>query len=77
MFQEIYKYWLNLGFNGFRLENVQFLTEDPEFSDEEGPKGIPGTYDSLNHVRTRERTENEAILRQWRNIVLNITDGEG
>lgn len=76
-FEEIYKYWLNLGFNGFRLENVQFLTEDPEFSDEEGPKGIPGTYDSLNHVRTRERTENEAILRQWRNIVLNITDGEG
>lgn len=76
-FEEILKYWLDLGFSGFRLENAQFLTEDPNLLDEESLRGTPGAYDSLNHIRTRERIENGQILRQWRNVVLNVTNGQG
>lgn len=76
-FGEILSQWLDLGVMGFRLVNTQFLTEDPTFQNEGMSGGVPESYSSLNHVKTRDRVENGAILREWRKIVLNKTNGEG
>ncbi|XP_033216540.1 neutral and basic amino acid transport protein rBAT isoform X2 [Belonocnema kinseyi] len=77
-FGNILDHWLRLGVEGFRLENIRFLTEDPQLQNEMShSNGAPGSYESLNHVRTRDRVENGVILRKWRNIVHNITKREG
>lgn len=70
---------MKLGINGFRLANVQHLTEDPSLRDES--RSIlaieANNYQSLTHVHTRDRPENAAILKKWQEIVHNETDGKG
>lgn len=68
-----------MGISGFRLANISFLTEDPQFRDESRSL-LPvetNNYQSLVHVYTRDRPENAAILTKWQEIVRNETDGKG
>lgn len=78
-FGDILIHWLKLGISGFRLANISFLTEDPQFRDESRSL-LPvetNNYQSLVHVYTRDRPENAAILTKWQEIVRNETDGKG
>jgi len=72
-------HWLKLGINGFRLTNTQYLTENPDLSDE-SRSILPvesNNYQSLVHVHTRDRSENAAVLSKWQEIVRNKTAGKG
>ncbi|XP_029177815.1 neutral and basic amino acid transport protein rBAT isoform X2 [Nylanderia fulva] len=78
-FGDILIHWLKLGISGFRLASTSFLTEDPDLQDER-ESHLPveiNNYQSLIHVRTRDRPENAAILTSWQEMVRNETDGKG
>ncbi|XP_046401864.1 maltase 1-like [Ischnura elegans] len=67
-FMEIFNFWLDLGVNGFSLDAVLYLFEDSQLRDEpltvaEGQlTGKNISYDSLNHIYTRNLPENLKIL---------------
>lgn len=78
--KEILKHWLKLDVQGFRLANTRYLVEDPSLADDSLSPTYPaesGTYQSLLHVNTRDHAHNAIVLRQWRDVVLNYTNGDG
>lgn len=78
-FQDILSHWLERGVSGFRLGNTQYLTEDPDLRDESRGASPANTdeYSSLAHVYTHDYPENGDVLRQWRELVVNRTNGDG
>ncbi|XP_012223459.1 alpha-glucosidase [Linepithema humile] len=78
-FGNVLTYWLKLGISGFRLENSQYLTEDPDLRNESRSFYYPveTNYHSLIHIYTRNRPENVAVLNKWHEIVYNETNGKG
>lgn len=78
-FNEIFKFWLKRGISGFRIGTTQYLVEDPNLQDEQRST-IPADsneYQYLVHVHTKDREENAGILKQWREVVSNFTNGDG
>ncbi|XP_012256819.2 alpha-glucosidase isoform X2 [Athalia rosae] len=78
-FSDILMHWLKLGVTGFRLANTQYLVEKLS-SGNEAATAQPAdseSYQSLNHVYTRDVIENGVVLRQWRQIVSNNTNDNG
>ncbi|KAJ8673180.1 hypothetical protein QAD02_004442 [Eretmocerus hayati] len=79
-FSEIFKQWMSLGVEGFRLLNTRYLVEDPKLSNDLPGNNYPADkdhYSSLNHVHTKDHPQNAVVLRQWREVILNYTNGEG
>lgn len=79
-FSDILKHWMKLGVKGFRLANTRYLIEDPSLANDSLSTSYPaiaGSYESLIHVHTRDHAQNAIVLRQWRDIVMNYTNGEG
>lgn len=78
-FANILTHWMKLGISGFRLANTQYLTEDPNLSDEH-ISNIPvpdDNYESLVHAFTKGRPENKGVLAKWKERVQNETQGTG
>jgi len=68
------RYWLNLGIDGFRVDAVQFLFEDPKFLDEtkkleELALKEKNTYDQYIHEYTTDLPETYDIIRQFRVVL--------
>ena len=88
--KEVLKYWLQFGVDGFRVDAVSFLLEDPELRDESPnldfspPPGLDCTvnpnnrscYFSLTHNLTTNLPGIHAIFREWREVV-NSFAGHG
>ncbi|KAK2716300.1 hypothetical protein QYM36_010766, partial [Artemia franciscana] len=69
---EIINFWLEKGADGFRIDAVIFLFEDPEFRDEPpsgNPNFGPDEYDSLLHIYTRNYNETYDVMRELRVVV--------
>ncbi|XP_008555239.1 maltase 2 [Microplitis demolitor] len=77
-FNDIFKFWLDLGIKGFRLGNTRYLTEDPGRHDEQGGSRVvvdPEDYEYYSHAHTKDRQDNIKIIKQWRdNINSNDTN---
>ena len=59
-------FWMNRGVDGFRIDAINHLFEDPNFRDE--PKAnVPGVpdddYDSLLHIYTKNLNETYEVLK--------------
>lgn len=69
---------MDLGISGFRLGFTQHLIEDPELQNEASSTtaGHDDEYESLNHVHTKDRIENARVLENWRETVINGTQGQ-
>ena len=73
-------FWLDLGVDGFRVDAVSYLLEDPDLRDEpknpeySGPNctvniSNPDCYNSLIHNRTKEYPGLHNITRSWRELL--------
>ena len=82
---DVLKYWLDLGVDGFRMDAVIFLLEDPNFTNEtqdqtyNGPScatniSDPQCYGSLNHTKTTNYPGIQEIFREWRQIIDSYDD---
>lgn len=68
------RYWLDRGVDGYRVDAVPFLFEDPGFKDE--PK-LPelltlkkkNVYDHYNHTYTKDLPETLDMINQFRSVM--------
>ena len=82
---DVLKFWLDLGVDGFRMDAVIFLLEDPHFTNEtqdptySGPScatniSDPQCYGSLNHTKTTNYPGVHEIFHEWRQIIDSYDD---
>lgn len=70
---EVLRYWMSLGVDGFNLRHLGLLLEDYDLRDE--PEAQPSVtndtnaYEYLDHKYTLNLAENFNLLRMWRNVV--------
>ncbi|KAG8036861.1 hypothetical protein G9C98_004183 [Cotesia typhae] len=77
-FNNIFKFWLDIGIKGFRLGNTRYLIEDPDRHDEQRGYQVvidEDDYNYLSHARTKDHVDNIKVIKQWRdNINTNETN---
>uniref|UniRef100_A0A182NUQ4 alpha-glucosidase n=1 Tax=Anopheles dirus TaxID=7168 RepID=A0A182NUQ4_9DIPT len=62
------EFWLEKGVDGFRLDAINHMFEDPEFRDEPAGWGDPGTYDELDHIYTKDNPDTYTVVYDWRKL---------
>lgn len=77
--EDVLEFWLDLGVDGFRVDAVIFLLEDPKLQDEpENPDFVgncttnisdPNCYNSLLHNLTTNYPGIHEIIRNWRKLL--------
>ena len=77
----VLRYWLEMGVDGFRVDAVKFLLEDPKLRNETDVKGFrnqtlcsqnnsnPICYDSLIHNLTTDYPGIHNITREWKEVI--------
>ncbi|RZC40430.1 maltase 2, partial [Asbolus verrucosus] len=77
---EVLKFWLALGVDGFRIDAVPHIFEDKELRDEP-PTGIAGftddDYEYRHHIYTKDQPENYNLIYSWRKLVDDYTNTNG
>ena len=77
---DVLKFWLDFGVDGFRMDAVIFLLENPQFTNEtlnpdfNGPNcttniSSPACYSYLNHSQTANYPGIHSIFREWRQAI--------
>lgn len=71
--QKALTFWLDQGVDGFRINGIDRLFEDPGLMDEPEVTGENGTpandYDSLEHIYTKDLNDSYLMLKSWRKII--------
>jgi len=54
--QQVMRFWLDIGVDGFRADAVYWISKDPQFRDDPKARGYEGEnpYDSLLHTHSKE-----------------------
>lgn len=76
-FQEVLTYWLEFGVDGFRIDAVGTLFEDPEFRDEplsNNTWAAEDQHDYLDHIYTSDQPGTYDMIYQWRELLDEFTD---
>ena len=82
---DVLKFWLDFGVDGFRIDALMFLLENPQFKNDSlnpnynGPDcttnvSNPVCYDSLNHTETLDYTGMHELVQEWRNLIDSYND---
>ncbi|XP_062599888.1 amino acid transporter heavy chain SLC3A1-like [Saccostrea cucullata] len=68
--EDILRFWLNKGVDGFHILNPEYLYEDQNFGDEILMSGKEGNaYDDFKHNQTSHHSENLKLLSVWKSIL--------
>ncbi|XP_065088453.1 alpha-glucosidase-like [Ochlerotatus camptorhynchus] len=62
-------FWLDRGVDGFRLDAINHMFEDAEFRNEPPAGGVPGSYDSLDHIYTKDVEDVYGVVYGWRDLM--------
>lgn len=62
-------FWLDHGVDGFRLDAINHMFEDKEFRNEPPGHGAQGTYDSLDHIYTKDVEDVYGVVYGWRDMM--------
>ena len=71
-FQNVIRFWLEKGVDGFRVDAVPYLFEDPELKDEPlsgDPNSLPTEAGYLVHDYTQNLPGTYDMVQQWREVV--------
>ena len=85
--EDVMKFWFDLGVDGFRIDAIIFLLEDPDLRDEPiNPNydmdkfncsmtnySNPDCYNSLIHMYTKDYTGIHSIIKNWRKLADSFT----
>ncbi|XP_023311175.1 maltase A1-like [Anoplophora glabripennis] len=74
--KDVMRYWLDFGVDGFRVDAVPYLSEDPEFKDEPLIDGciVTSRRNCLNHVYTKDLPPTYDIIYEFRKVVDDFTE---
>ncbi|XP_050079089.1 uncharacterized protein LOC126565930 [Anopheles maculipalpis] len=66
--EDVMRFWLDRGVDGLRLLQVNHLYEDAQFRDEPfiDPTKATLSYENLDHIHTRDLSENYVLVSDWR-----------
>lgn len=69
--KNVLRFWLGKGVDGFRVDAVPWLFEDPNFRDEplSGNSDDPLRPEYLNHIYTQDLPETVDMVYQWREVL--------
>lgn len=69
--ENVLKYWLSKGVDGFRIDAINHLFEDPELEDEptSGNTADKNLYDYTTHVYTKDLPESYEMVYSWRKLL--------
>ena len=71
----VLRFWLDAGVDGFRVDAVPHLLEDPQLRDEPPASNASNpSHDPLDHIYTRNVEGIHSITRRWRKIVDEYKD---
>lgn len=73
-FEDVLRFWLEMGVDGFRIDAIVHLLEDPSLPDEavnpnHSPDCLSDCYDYLTHNYTRDFDGIHSIIRRWRQLL--------
>ncbi|XP_004530246.1 maltase 2 [Ceratitis capitata] len=76
---EVMRFWLDKGVNGFRIDAINHLFEDAELRDEPltGKTDDKHSYEYTEHVYTKDLPEVMSMLQHWRKLVDDYTMKHG
>ncbi|KAK2579943.1 hypothetical protein KPH14_007623 [Odynerus spinipes] len=70
--KDVLSFWMNRGVEGFRIDAINHMFEDPRFLNEPSTNrsDLPSDdYDTLDHIYTKNLDETYDVLRSWRNLL--------
>ncbi|PNF22635.1 Maltase 2 [Cryptotermes secundus] len=70
--KNVLRFWLDRGVDGFRIDAVPYLFEDPELRDEPlsgKPDALPSESQYLTHIYTQNLPKTYDMIQQWRQLV--------
>ncbi|KAI4491482.1 hypothetical protein M0804_002874 [Polistes exclamans] len=70
--KNVYSFWMNRGVEGFRIDAINHMFEDPRFLDEPSanrPDLPSDDYDTLDHIYTKNQNETYTVLSSWRKLL--------
>ncbi|XP_046820236.1 maltase 1-like [Vespa crabro] len=70
--KNVFSFWMDRGVEGFRIDAINHMFEDPRFLDEPSanrPDLPPDDYDSLDHIYTKNLNETYVVLSSWRKLL--------
>ncbi|XP_034948195.1 alpha-glucosidase-like [Chelonus insularis] len=70
--EKILTFWLDQGVDGFRIDAINFMFEDPRYLDEprKSNAGVDeDDYEGLVHIYTKDLTDTFTILKSWRKLI--------
>lgn len=61
------RFWVDQGVDGFRIDAIIFLVEDPQFRDEPRSDADvpPNNYGYLRHNYTQDLPETYQVVQEW------------
>lgn len=79
LFQEVIKFWLNKGVDGFRIDAIPHVFEVDDLRDEpKNENAPPGTtpheYAYLDHIYTKDDPRTYELMLSWRKLVDDWAD---
>ncbi|XP_076761946.1 alpha-glucosidase [Xylocopa sonorina] len=75
--KNVLSFWLNRGVDGFRVDAINVLVEDPRFLDEPSANrtDVPkDDYDSLVHVYTADQDGTYDVVSSWRKLLNDFSN---
>nr|CAD7410531.1 unnamed protein product [Timema poppensis] len=72
LLDNVIRYWLDKGFDGFRIDAVNWLFENTSLADEPlsgNTNANEDEYNYLNHIYTSNQPETFEMVQQWREVV--------
>lgn len=79
--QDVLRFWLDVGVDGFRIDALPFIIEDQSFVDEPliDPNMVDDnyTYFLLDHVHSRDQLGTYRIVEEFREVLDEYTNKDG
>uniref|UniRef100_V5I8D9 alpha-glucosidase n=1 Tax=Anoplophora glabripennis TaxID=217634 RepID=V5I8D9_ANOGL len=74
--KDVLRYWLDFGVDGFRVDAVPYLFEDPEFKDEPLIDGCTDVTNKncLDHIYTKDLPPTYDMIYEFREVLDNFTE---
>lgn len=76
-FQDVIKYWLRKGIDGFRVDAIPHLFENSNFPDEPrsyAPGATERDYTYLDHIYTKDDQRTYDMVASWRKVLDDYAD---
>ena len=71
--QEVLRFWLVKGVDGFRIDAAAHLYESVNVTQDE-PSSSPGDHDPLKHTLTMFQPETYELVTEWRELLDNFQE---